>query len=161
MNLRHSSLYALAALVILGSWLAWRWQPERQVAHHQRSLLDAVERRNWNKVAGFMDPHYTDQWAPDKDSALGIANQVFQQFLFLTIKTDNEQYTIAEGKAHVAAKIRVSGQGGPLAQLAMERVNALQAPFGFDWVHGASWKPWDWKLVRVEQPELKGEALQF
>jgi len=36
----------------------------------------------------------------------------------------------------------------------MSRVAELKEPFSFTW-RQVSWKPWDWKLVRVDQPELE------
>ena len=35
-----------------------------------------------------------------------------------------------------------------------ERQNSLSTPFELQWRH-VSGKPWDWKLVRVSNPELE------
>jgi hypothetical protein len=37
---------------------------------------------------------------------------------------------------------------------ARDEVNALREPFTMTW-RKKSWKPWDWELIRVEQPELR------
>jgi hypothetical protein len=54
----------------------------------------------------------------------------------------------------VAQKIVVKGLGGGLAIYARDEVNSLAQPFTMTWrKHG--WKPWDWQLQRIEQPELR------
>jgi hypothetical protein len=40
-----------------------------------------------------------------------------------------------------------------LGAVVKERVNSLTTPFELQWRH-ISRKPWDWKLVRVSNPEL-------
>jgi hypothetical protein len=53
----------------------------------------------------------------------------------------------------------LKGNGGPLAELAIQKAAALQQPFTIEW-RQASWKPWHWVLVRVDQPELEIESIE-
>ena len=47
----------------------------------------------------------------------------------------------------------IDGTGVAGAEMVKESVNELSAPFVFQWKH-RTWKPWDWRLVRVDNPEL-------
>jgi hypothetical protein len=154
MNLRESSLRASIGLLILVVWGLWLWQPQRQARLHQRSLLKAVEQRDWEELADLLDPQYTDHWGFDKETAPGAAQKAFSQFFFLTVRTEDPQWEFAGGSARFMAKLKLEGSGGPLTEVVIDRVNSLRTPFTFEWIH-RSWKPWDWKLEMVEQEELK------
>ena len=140
----------------LGLYLLWLWQPERQVRLHTSHFLKKVERRNWAAAGKMMADDYRDRWQHDRASALAEAREVFQQFLFLTIDNRTDTCDLAPDSATTRTFIKIRGNGGPLAQIVMERVNLLREPFVLGWRH-ASWKPWDWKLTGVDQPELKTE----
>jgi hypothetical protein len=60
----------------------------------------------------------------------------------------------ANGLGTARARITLKGRGGPFADMAMGRLDELKQPFSFTW-RQRSWKPWDWKLVRIDQPELE------
>jgi hypothetical protein len=139
---------------------AWLWQPERQVRLHQRHLLDAVGQRDWDKVGGFFDAQYADRWGHDKGFMLRAGREVFRQFLSLQVESEPASCTAGGGRGHISARVRLRGQGGPLAELAVERVNSLHAPFTFEWEQ-KSWRPWDWTLTRFDQPELEIGATDF
>ena len=51
-------------------------------------------------------------------------------------------------------KIAVDSDDAELVAVVKERVNSLTTPFDLQW-HHVSRKPWDWKLVRVSNPELE------
>jgi hypothetical protein len=61
------------------------------------------------------------------------------------------------GKGNWTAKITITG-AGEFAAVIEERVNALPAPFEMEWRRKSA-KPWDWKLVRVENPALEISGL--
>ena len=147
----------LLAIVI---WLVWRWQPERQVRLHQRALLSALEHKNWGKLDDLMDAQYADRWFPDKATASSAAQAVFSSFLSISMTSEDDMVSLNGDNGEVAAHIRVVGGGGPIADEVKLRVNPLHEPFTFKWVH-RSGKPWDWKLIRVDQPELQIGKFEF
>ncbi len=154
--IRKYASSALAVFALLALFLLWLWKPERQVRLHTSHFLKNVERRNWDRVRDFLAPGYTDRWQHDRDSAVGDAREVFRQFLFLTLENHTDSCEVDGNHAIAHTIVRISGNGGPLAQLVMGRVNELHQPFTFTW-HKASWKPWDWELERVDHPELSTE----
>jgi hypothetical protein len=116
--------------------------------------MGAVENKDWRKMAGLMADDYSDRWGHDKATIIDHTKQAFAQFFILTVESlelhVEEADAIGTARVHVAIK----GRGGPLADFVMSRVAELKEPFSFTW-RQASWKPWDWKLVRVDQPELE------
>jgi hypothetical protein len=106
-----------------------------------------------------MADDYEDRWEHDKETALANAGEAFRQFLFVTIENRTDSCEVAPASATTRTAIKVSGSGGPMAQLVMDRVNTLREPFVFTW-RQASWKPWDWLLTRVDQPELKTDRVR-
>jgi hypothetical protein len=141
----------LLALALYGTWL---WQPARQVQRHTATFLKAVERRNWNKVATLMADDYADRWGHDKGFVVNELPHVFQQFISVDIQNDPSLPADVGPEGISATSVKISGGGSPIAQFVVEQVNKLQKPFYFTW-RRASWKPWDWKLSRVEQSELE------
>ena len=144
---------AAVALLLLALHAAWLWQPERQVRLHQAHFLKAVERRKWDRMAGFIAENYSDRWGHDKGFVVSGSREVFRQFLFLTVEHAVASCVVEGGAATVRAAVKISGTGGPVAQYAMGKVNSLGEPFDFHW-EKRSWKPWDWQLVRVSHPVL-------
>ncbi len=157
MNRKHAPA-AAAALVALALYLLWLWQPERQVRLHTSHFLKKVERRNWAAARNFLAANYSDRWKHNGDSAVADAQEAFRQFLFVTVENRTDSCDISGDHATTRTVIKISGSGGPVAQLVMERVNTLNGPFTFTW-HKASWKPWDWELESVDQPELSTDRL--
>ena len=147
------AVYAVVLLGIAAIYAAALWQPARQLQLHQANLLRAVEKRNWERFARFIADDYSDRWGHDKEFVLRESREVFRQFLFLTVHHEVRAMQILDQKGTVVARIELAGSGGPLADLARGRVNALSEPFTFRW-RQRSWKPWDWQLVEVDQPEL-------
>jgi len=156
MMIRKNAPVAAVAFVALALFLLWLWKPERQVRLHTSHFLKNVERRNWDRARDFLAPGYTDRWQHDRDTAMGDAREAFRQFLFLTVENHTDSCDMDGDHATAHTVVRISGSGGPVAQLVMERVNDLHSPFLFVW-HKASWKPWDWELERVDHPELSAE----
>lgn len=150
-------LVTAVALVMAGLYAAWLWQPERQVRLHTGHFFKAVEGRNWDKVRGFVAEDYSDRWGHDKENVMDDARTVFGQFLFLTIQGEPGPATVGDRSAEIRVRVRIAGQGSPIAALVMERVNTLPSPFLFAW-RQRSWKPWDWELVRIDHPELEIES---
>ena len=137
----------------LALFSAWLWRPERQVRLHTSHLLAAVEGRRWARVENFIADSYSDRWGHDKEFVLQGSKEVFGQFIFLTIQSETLSSSISGSLGTTSRRLKISGSGSPIAQMAMERVNQLREPFVFTWQQ-RSWKPWDWRLIRFDQPEL-------
>ena len=151
--IRKYALPAAIVLVIWALWLAWLWQPERQVRLHTSHFLKKVERRNWAAAKEFVAEDFADRWGHDKNSAMEDARQVFAQFLFVTIENRTDACDMHEREATTHTRVKISGNGGGVAQLVMDRVNSLQQPFTFTWRKVGS-APWNWELTHIDQPEL-------
>ena len=152
----RKSLALMGALGVagLGVYLTFLWQPERQVDLHQKHFLAALEGRDWNRFGGFISESYSDRWGHDKKFLLKEPREIFQQFVFLSIQQQPATIDAQGNDFRISARLLIHGTGGPLAEFAMERVNALSKPFLFHWQR-QSWKPWDWALVEIEQPQLE------
>ncbi len=158
MDPKRLALGAAAALLALALWLAWLWQPERQVRLHTAGLLKAIERRNWNKVQDQFADNYSDRWGHDKAFVLSGLHQVFGSFVFLKIEHENLSVSAASGST--ITRVKMSGQGSVVAQYVMTKVNGLGEPFTFTWLRRG--KPWDWQLTSVDHPTLDPDAaVQF
>ena len=156
MDRKHLYVFVLA-LLGLAPYSAWLWQPERQVRLHTAHLLKAVEGRRWKKVDSLVADNYSDRWRHDKEFVLRASNEVFGQFIFLTIQSEPLSCSVSGSTGVTQDRVKVSGSGGPIAQVVIERVDRLRQPFVFTWER-MSWKPWDWRLTRFDQPELEIDA---
>jgi hypothetical protein len=151
---RHLVLIVAATALVLFVWCIWLWQPARQIERHTRNLLETIEDKDWREMAGIMADDYSDRWGHDKGAVVDRSKQAFAQFFILTV--EGSEYEVEEANAVGTARVRIAitGRGGPLADIVMTRASELRQPFSFTW-RQASWKPWDWKLIRVDQPELE------
>jgi|SoiMethySBSTD1v2_1073268.scaffolds.fasta_scaffold2686739_1 predicted TIM-barrel fold metal-dependent hydrolase len=145
---------AFALLGAIAVYVFALWQPERQLRLHQRNLLRAVEKRNWDRFASFIAPDYSDRWQHDREFVVRESREVFRQFLFLTVRHEVHDAYAHGGIGNLSVSIKLNGSGGPLAEFVSERVNHLGAPFTFRWRH-RGWKPWEWELVEVNHPDLE------
>lgn len=139
---------------ILVIFLVSLWRPEKQVQRHQRQLLSALEDRDWDDVNELLAENYSDRWGHDKAFVQSRAAQVFRQFFAVQITGEITALDLSGDTGEVRTSLRVQGRGGPLAEYAIMRANALTSPWTFRW-RKQSWKPWDWVLEYVDQPELE------
>lgn len=121
----------LGLALLIGLFLIWFWQPERQVSRHSESFLRTIEKKNWTGVADFIGNDYQDQWGDDRARVLERMHEVSRYLRRVRIDASNEAVRIVE-----------------------ERVNSLAKPFEFEWRRQSA-KPWDWKLVRVSNASLE------
>jgi hypothetical protein len=149
MDFKRLALAGIAALLALALWLAWLWQPERQLRLHTAGLLKAIERRNWSKVQGLLADNYSDRWGHDKGFVVEGLQQAFGGFVFLTVEHQPIGFNVPAGR--VVERVKVSGQGSVIAQYVMVKLNGLTDPFTFVW-RQQSGKPWDWQLIAVDHP---------
>jgi hypothetical protein len=146
---------ALASLAVVTIALRciWLWQPERQLLLHQAHFRRALERRDWGRVEALLDPGYADRWGYTRTTGVREARQWLGEFFVLTITASAAGDQITPNGGAVTERWTIDGTGAEGAEMVKDNVNELQAPFVFQWKH-ASWKPWDWTLVRVDNPEL-------
>ena len=130
------------------------WQPDRQIRRHHELLLEAVGDRRFGRVEEFLAEDYSDPWNESGKVALKRLREVLRQYFTLTLWEERIGLEVHDGTGTVSAHVRVDGRGTALAEVATKRVNELSEPFLFRW-RKESWKPWDWKLVRVENPDLR------
>jgi hypothetical protein len=153
MNIKSIAAAACLGAVLLLLFCLRLWQPERQVLKHNEHLLKAASHRDWKRVAEFIDEKYGDRWGHDKTSALSDSREVLGQFFILDLTGESSDCAADGGVGTVVCRLKMAGRGSPLAEAAMDEVNALKTPFTFQWTR-QSWKPWDWKLTRVDNPQL-------
>ena len=153
---------AVASLAVITFALRclWLWQPERQLLLHQAHLRRAVEHRNWARVEALVDAGYSDRWGYTRSTAIRDARQWLGQFFVLTVTAAPAGDQLTAGGGTVTERWNIDGTGTEAAEMVKDRVNALQAPFVFQWRHG-SWKPWDWTLTRVDNPALELSGPEF
>ena len=151
---RHIILVgSIVVVVLLFAGLRF-CQPERQVLRHSAKLLAAVESKDWKELSALMADDYSDRWVHDKPTIIEWTRAVSSQFLVMELNVQDPVVEEANGLGRVRARVKLEGNGGPLAMFAVQKVGTLQQPFVFEW-RQASWKPWHWVLVRVDQPELE------
>jgi len=159
MELKRLALPLAAAVLALALWLAWLWQPERQVRLHTQTLLQAIESRHWSKVEALLADSYADRWGHDKAFVLEGLRQAFGGFVFLTIEHREAGSVLLAGRS--VEQVKISGQGNMVAQFVMTRVNELGEPFTFAW-RKREGGPWAWELIGVDHPRLNpGEMPQL
>ncbi len=140
----------LLAALWMRSWL----QPERQIPRAQARFLSAIESRDFGAMSAMIAADYRDRWAHDRATVIARCREVFGQFATLTIERENRDLHVDGDRWLLSEKIRLKGLGGPLAMAAREAMNALREPFVTEW-RRRSWKPWDWELKSVAQPEIE------
>lgn len=146
----------LLVALALGVYLVQLWAPARQVELHSLHLADALEDHDWAQLDEFVDQEYEDQWGHERPLLLARLRQMLSS-------TRNFRVLINESRARAAddgqegdwrARVTVDADPGELTDLFKERVNGLEEPFDLRW-RKKSWKPWDWKLVRVTNHSLE------
>lgn len=154
MSNRNVLFGGASAGLILVIFLFSLWNPEKQVRRHQRQFLSALEDRDWDDINELLADTYSDRWGHDKAFVQSRASEVFRQFFVVQVTGENQSVEMGVDTGEVKTRLQVKGKGGPLAEYAMMKANALQQPWTFRW-QKQSWKPWDWVLVHVDQPELE------
>jgi hypothetical protein len=147
--------WIIAAVLILGValWL-WGWcQPERQVRRAQARFLAAAESGDFDSLAELIAEDYRDGWGHDKAFVLRASKEVFPRFVLIDINREERGVEQAGADWVLREKLTISGLGDGLAIAVRNRVNGLREPFTTTW-RKKGWKPWDWELVSMEQPEI-------
>ncbi len=152
-SFRNSFYAGLLVAFVIGICLVRLWGAEKQVRLHSEHLVHQVERRNWSAVENFVAPDYGDDWGDDRARLLTRLRLAGRFFFDLTITASEAQTQVNPPQGSWRARIRLSGRGEAAAEITT-RVNSLTSPFVLQW-RRESWKPWDWKLVRVTNESLE------
>ncbi len=152
--MKKTALLLAGILLLAALWLCWWLRAERQIPRAQARLLSAIERRDFDAMAGLIAADYGDRWQQDRATVIAQCREVFTQFVTLTIRREARGLRVESGSAFLSEKITLAGIGGPFAMAARDTVNGLRAPFVTEW-RRRSWKPWDWELKSVAHPDLE------
>ncbi len=118
------------------------------------TVSHAVERKNWSHAADFIGNDYQDQWGDDRARVLERAREFFRYLRGFRVNFSTATVNVDHRRATWIAKITIEGAEGEVMAEVKERVNSLATPFELEW-RRVSAKPWDWKLVRVSNPDLE------
>jgi hypothetical protein len=138
----------LVLAVSIGLYLIWLWQPGHQVRLHTENFFRAIERRNWDVVADFINDDYQDQWGDDRARVLERMREGFRWVRGSRIIASEAAVQVETRRAIWIGKIALYSSDAGVMEVLDQRVNKLPTPFELEW-HRLSGKPWDWKLVRV------------
>jgi hypothetical protein len=132
----------------IGLYLIWLWQPVRQVRRHTENFFHAIEHKNWDSAASFIATDYQDQWGHDRSRVLERLREGFRYVRSARIIASNSDVRVEAQRAVWSGKIALYSSDDDVMEILDQRINSLQSPFKLEWHHFSA-KPWDWKLVRV------------
>jgi hypothetical protein len=127
--------------------------PGAQALDQHHRLLALVAHRNWKQILPLMADDYRDGWEMSREEAVSLGHELLQGFLTLDLAWRPSSVAVEGSVATVTGSIRVGGTGAGFSHEIISRVNNLREPFVFTWRRDG-WKPGDWRLVSVRQPEL-------
>ena len=153
LTFRNSFYVGLLAAFVISIWLVRLWGAEKQVRLHSEHLVHQVERRSWSAVENSVARDYRDEWGDDRARLLARLRLAGRFCFDLTITASETQTQVNPPLGTWRARIRLDGRGEGAGEIT-SRVNSLTTPFVLDW-RRESWKPWDWKLVRVTNESLE------
>jgi len=160
MSLKHFLLPGVVVLLLLGGWAGFELTPGRQLDRAFDRLLHATGKRDWKTVRSLMADDYRDQWDQDRDQAVSAGTEVLRQFLILEITAEPRSVSRQGREATISARLHLEGRGTALAEVVMQNANGLRDDFQFAW-RRKSWKPWDWKLASINQPEIEFDPSMY
>lgn len=156
-NAKPVVLIVLLVLLLVGGWTIrylFFQLPEEQLMRAQTKLIHAVEKRDWSTINGMMADEYMDDFGFDRATALQTAKDLLSGYFTLTLTTETTWNRGTNEIGVVKMKIKVEGNGTPVAQMVTDRVNATKEPWVFHWLKKGRW-PWNWKLVQVQNEYVK------
>ncbi|MEY4489978.1 MAG: hypothetical protein RIQ79_2486 [Verrucomicrobiota bacterium] len=138
------------ALIVGLPWLS----PTRGAERAWQGTLSALADNDLEKFGSYLDSNYHDGFGLDRAGAVALAKTVRGQFLLCTITREQPELVMDPGNhgAISRALIRLGGQGSPVASAAIQASATSTTPTIFRWRRG-SWKPWDWKLIALDNAE--------
>lgn len=144
-------------LAISAIWFVWPFLKSgktQALDQHQR-LVSVVAHRNWKQTLALLADDYHDTWDMKREEAISVGHEILQSFIVLNLEWQTASITIDGNTATVSGMIKISGSGLGFTSEIINKVNNLHEPFIFIW-RKDGWKPGDWRLVKLTQPELVG-----
>ena len=167
---RTGLFFGIFAALAIALYCFWLWEGERQVARHTENLFRRIEQKKWSGLANLIADDYRDQWNNDRGLLLERMRLVLgavRDFrinatdIDIECKIDNgtggnrAPSTGKPGRIGVwRGKILIEIGDAEFGAVVKEQINSLTAPFELQW-RCVSGKPWDWKLIRVSNPDLE------
>jgi hypothetical protein len=158
-SLRTGFYTGLGLALLLGIYLRWLWQPERQVRRHTEHLFQSVEKRRWSRLSELIAPDFSDQWGDDRARLLERTREVLRYVRVVQFSASNISVQTQQRRALWTGKIMIQGDAGEITAEIKSRVNSVATPFQLEW-RRRSTKPWDWKLARGSNPSLQVPAVE-
>lgn len=155
------TLGALALGLVL--WIALPFfSPTRGVERAWDDLLEAIEDNDAEELGRLLGQDYSDGFGLDRAGAIELARTIRGHFVVCELRRERSEVVMdpSEKSAATRALIRLGGNGTPVAQNAIQASAASQTPTSFRWRRN-SWKPWDWRLVRVENEDAARALASF
>lgn len=148
--LTFGALALILALVLTLPFLS----PQRGVERTWDHVLDAIADKDIAALDSLLGPDFSGGFGLDRAATLRMAGEIRGQFAVCNIRRERSEVVLdPSGKsATTRALVRLTGQGSPAAQAAIRASAATQVPTTFRWRRN-SWKPWDWRLVAMENTE--------
>jgi len=147
-------IFAVAVVLAVGAGAVMTFSADWQLRRAFGRLVSAVSDRKIEKIKGMLADDYRDQWGMDRGQAARGASVALQNFLAVEVVAGDARFARKGAEATVRAHLRILGRGNQVGEAIKDRVNALRDEFRFAWER-KSWKPWDWKLVSVQQSEIQ------
>jgi hypothetical protein len=144
----------LLLALALGIYLLQLWQPEHQVQLHSDHLLRALERKDWPGIASFVGSAFQDQWGDDRTLVQARLREVLSYTRRLKLETHDAVAFASADSGEWHARVTADGEENEVMAVIKQHINTLPEPFRLQW-RRQSWKPWDWKLMRVTNPALE------
>jgi hypothetical protein len=153
-DFRIGLFVGLGATIMIAFYCVWLWQQERQIVRHTENLFRRIEQKNWSGFADLVAVDYADQWGNDRALLLERMRLVLGYSRQVHLHVSDSNCKIDNGVGIWRGRITIEGDDSDLVAAAKVQVNSLTTPFELRW-RKVSDKPWDWKLVRVSNPDLE------
>ncbi len=159
-SFRHGFGVGAILALIFGTYLAFLWQADHQVELHTAHLLRKIEKHDWSGIDNAIAQDYRDDWGDDRERLLRRLREVLRFTRNMKIAAVAPDVVPEGSDRKWSARVQVDGDDNEVMSEIKQRVNSLSAPFQLHWRRQSS-KPWDWKLIRVSNRELKIEREGF
>jgi len=160
---RRALFLGLAVCLVLGALIVLPWlSPERGVERAWSGVLEAIEDNDSAALGKYLGADYRDAFGQDRAGALELAANLRRHFVTCSLRRERAELVMDPSgrSALTRAVIRLGGQGSPVATAAAEASAASDTATVFRWRRNSS-KPWDWRLVSVENPEAARALRRF
>lgn len=157
---RQGFIGGAAVAFAIGVYLFWLWQPEHQVELHTEHFLRNIERHDFADIEDAVANDYQDDWSDNRERLLERMREILRFTRNMRINAVAPAISVEGRDASWLAIVKVDGDENEVMAEIKQRINPLSTPFKLQW-HQQSGKPWDWKLTRVSNRELKIDAAGY